>query len=73
MLIKEPLLEKMSTCHNNPEKPWTVKINEHIPLVIHCLFDIMKNKLDKYRGTDSLEIFFKDLKEHANKFINHEK
>ena len=26
----------MSTCHNNPEKSSTTKINEHF-LVIHCL------------------------------------
>ena len=66
MLIKEPLLEKMSTCHNNPEKPSTVKINERIPsgnsLFTHCLFDTTKNKLDKYRGTDCLEIFFEGFK-----------
>ena len=27
----ESLLEKMSTCHNNPEKSSTIKINEHTP------------------------------------------
>ena len=25
----ESLLEKMNTCHNNPEKPSTIKINKH--------------------------------------------
>ena len=33
----EPLLEKMNTCHNNPEKSSTAKINKHAHLVIHCL------------------------------------
>ena len=38
----ESLLEKMSTCHNNPEKSST-KINKHTPsgcsLFTHCSFD----------------------------------
>ena len=25
----EPLLEKLDTCHNNPEKSSTTKVNEH--------------------------------------------
>ena len=33
----------MSTCHNNPEKSLTTKINKHIPsgylLFTHCSFD----------------------------------
>ena len=33
----ESLLEKMSTCHNNPKKSSTTKINKHTPSVIHCL------------------------------------
>ena len=45
----ELLLEKMSTCHNNPEKSSTIKINEHTPsgysLLTHCSFDLTKNKL----------------------------
>ena len=27
----QSLLEKMSTCHNNPQKSWTTKINKHTP------------------------------------------
>ena len=27
----ESLLEKMNTCHNNPEKSSTTKINKHLP------------------------------------------
>ena len=39
----EPLLEKMNTCHNNPKKSSTTKINKHKPsgysLFTHCSFD----------------------------------
>ena len=73
----ESLLEKMSTCHNNPEKSWTIKINEHTPsgysLLTHCSFDLTKNKLDCYRGKACMERFSKDLKEHATKIIIYEK
>ena len=33
----ESLLEKMNTCHNNPEKSSTSKIDKPYHLVIHCL------------------------------------
>ena len=50
----ECLLEKTNTCHNNPEKSSTTKINKHTPsghsLFTHCSFDTTKNKLDYYRG-----------------------
>ena len=50
----ESLLEKMSTCHKNPEKLSTTKINEYTlsgySLFTHCSFDTTKNKLDYYRG-----------------------
>ena len=42
----ECLLEKMSTCHNNPEKSSTTKINKHTPspysLFTCCSFDATK-------------------------------
>ena len=45
----ECLLEKMSTCYNNPEESSTTKINKHTPsgysLFTHCSFDKTKNKL----------------------------
>ena len=45
----ESLLEKMNSCHNNPKKSSTTKINKHIPsgysLLTHCPFDTTKNKL----------------------------
>ena len=45
----EPLLEKINTCHNNPEILSKTKINKHTPagcsLCTHCSFDATKNKL----------------------------
>ena len=69
----ECLLEKMNTCHNNPEKSSTTKINKHTPsgysLFTHCLFDTTKNKLDYYRGKNCMKNFCLDLREHAAKII----
>ena len=49
----ESLLEKMNTCHNNPEKKSKTKINKHTPsgypLFRHCPFDTTKNELDYCR------------------------
>ena len=71
------LLEKMNTCHNNPEKSSTTKINKHTPsgysLFTHCSFDTTKNKLDYYRVKNCMKIFCLDLREHATKIINYEK
>ena len=43
----ECLLEKMSTCQNNPKKSSATKINKHTPLgnsiFTHCSFDESKN------------------------------
>ena len=40
----ESLLEKMSTCHNNPKKPSTTKISKHTAsgkhTAIHCLHTV---------------------------------
>ena len=70
----ECLLEKMSTCYNNPEQSLTTKINKHTPsgysIFTHCSFDKSKNKLDCYRGEDGMKNFCKDLREHATKIIN---
>ena len=45
----ESLLEKINTCHNNPEKSSTNKISKHIApghsLLTHCSFDVTKIKL----------------------------
>ena len=73
----ESLLEKMNTCHNNPEKPSTTKINNPTPsgylLFTDCSFDATKNKLDYYRGRNCIKNFCLDLREHATKIINFEK
>ena len=73
----ECLLEKMNTCHNNPEKSSKIKINKHTPsgysLFTHCSFDTAKNKLDFYRGKNCIKKFCLDLKENATKIINYEK
>ena len=65
----ECLLEKISTCQNNPRK--------HAPsgysLFTHCSLDKTKNKLDHYRGKDCMKKFCKDLRTHAAKIINCEK
>ena len=73
----ESLLEKMNTCHNNPEKSSTTKNNKHTPsgysLFTHCLFDTTENKFDYYRGKNCMKKFCPDLREHATKIINYEK
>ena len=71
------LLEKTYTCHNNPEKLSTIKINKHTPsgysLFTHCSFDKTKNKLNHYRGKNYMKNFCLDLRKHATKIINYEK
>ena len=73
----EPLLEKVNTCHNNPENLSTTKINKYTPsgysLFTHCLFDTTKYKLDYYRGKNCMKNFCLDLREPAIKIINYEK
>ena len=73
----ECLLEKMNTCHSNPEKSSTTKVNKHTPfgysLLAQCSFDTIKNKLDYYRGRDFMKKFCEDLKKHTTKIITHEK
>ena len=65
----ECLLEKISACYNNLEESSTTEINKHT----HCSFDKTKNKLDYYRGDNSMEKFCKSLREHTTKIINYEK
>ena len=73
----ESLLEKMGTCHNNPKKSLTTKINKHMPsgysLLTHCSFDATKNNFDYYKGKNCMKNFCLDLKVHATKIINYEK
>ena len=69
----ECLLEKMSTCQNNPNESSTTEINKHVPsgysLFTHCSFDQTKNKLNHYRGKDCMKKF---CREHATKIISYE-
>ena len=73
----EPLLEKINTCHNNPEKSSITEINKHTPsgylLFTHCSLDTTKNKLDYYRGKNCMKNFCLGLREHATKIINYKK
>ena len=73
----DSLLERIDTCHNNPKKSSTTKINKHSPsgysLFTQCSFDATKNKVDCYEGKDCMKRFCKDLKGHATEIINHEK
>ena len=67
----------MNTCHNNPEKLSTTKINKHTlsaySLFTQCSFDTTKNKLGYHRGKNCMKNFYVDLREHAIKIINYEK
>ena len=73
----ECLLEKISTCINNPNESSTTKINKHTPsgysIFTHCSFNESKNKLNYYRGEDCMKKFCKDLRTHANEIINYKK
>ena len=63
----ESLLEKISTCHNNPNESSATKTNKHTPsgysLFTHCLFDTTENRPD----------YYEDLKKHVTKIINYKK
>ena len=73
----ECLLEKMSTCQNNPNESSTTKVNKHTPsgysIFTNCSFDESKNKISYYRGDDCMKKFWKDLREHSTKIINYGK
>ena len=73
----ECLLEKISTCINNPNESSTTEINKHTPsgysIFTSRSFDESKNKINHYRGDDCMKKFCKDLSEHAMKIINYEK
>ena len=73
----ESLLRKMDTCANDPSKSSTEKKNEHemcgYSLFTDCSFDKKYNKLNYYRGKDSLKRFCQDLKKQARSIIDFEK
>ena len=67
----------MNTCHSNPEKSSTTKINKHTPsgysLFTHCSFNTTKNTFYYYRGKNCMKNFCLDFKEHAIKIMDYEK
>ena len=69
-------LEKVNTCHNDPEKSSTSKITKHAPTgysLFTCYsFGTKENKLDCYRGKDFMKKFCEDLKKHVRRIINYE-
>ena len=73
----ECLLEKMSTCINNPNDLSATEINKRPPsgysIFTHCSFDESKNKLNYYRKDDCMNKFCKDFRENVTKIINYEK
>ena len=73
----ECLLEKMSTCQNDPNKSSTTKINKHTPsgysIFTNCSFDESKNKISYYKRDDCVKKFCKDLREYSTKIINYAK
>ena len=54
----ESLIEKMSSCYNNPEKSSTTKINEHTPsgysFFTQCSFDA--TKIINYEKTKMIKL-----------------
>ena len=71
----ESFFEKTSTCHNDPKKSSTTKINKDTAsgysLFTHCSFDATKKKLDYYEGKNCMKNFCLDLREHVTKKINY--
>ena len=73
----ESLHEKMNTCHNNPKRSSTTKIDKNKPsgssLLTHCSYDTTKNKCDYYKDKKRTKNVCLDLREHATKIVNYEK
>ena len=67
----------MNTCHNNPKKSSSTKINKYTPsgysLFMHCSFDTTKHKPDYYRGKNCMKKIYLNLREHTTKIINYGK
>ena len=67
----------MNTCHNDPEKSSTTKVNKHTSsgysLFTCCSFDTKENKLDYCRGEDCMKKFCEDLKKHVTRIVNYGK
>ena len=67
----------MSTCHNNPKKSSTTKINKRTTCVYslftHCSFDTTENKLYYYRDKNYMKNISLDLRVPVTKIINYGK
>ena len=65
----------MNTCHNNPKKSSTTKIDKHAPsgysLFTHCSFDTTKNKLDRYRDEEMISLTKEEKKIHRKQKVCH--
>ena len=63
----ECLLEKISTCYNNPDLSSTTKINQHVPsgysIFTNCSFDKSYN----YRGEDCMKKILQRFKGSCKK------
>ena len=75
----ECLLEKMHSCQNNPENPYTEKKKLSIrPMVIYCLqiVHLIQLKISlivtEAKICKDLEKFCKDLRKHAMRVFNYE-
>ena len=66
-----PLLQKIDTCHNDPEKSSTTKINKHT--ASGYSFDTTKNKYGYYSGKYCMKNYSTNLRKHATKTISYEK
>ena len=68
----ECLLEKISTCYNNPDLSSTTKINQHVSsgysIFTNCSLD--KSYNSHYGGEDCMKRFCKDLKDHAKRIVD---
>ena len=71
----ECLLEKVSTCINNPYESSTTDIKKHTPsgyaIFTHCSFDESKSKLNYYGKDDCMNNMI--IRKHVTKIINYEK
>ena len=73
----ECLLEKLNTCHNDPEKSSTTKVNKQTSsgysLFACSLFDTIENELDYHKVEDCMKKFCEDLKKHVTKITSYQK
>ena len=71
------LIKKLRNCKNVPEKSLTTRTGEHIPCEYStstiCVFGIIKNKHNLYRGENCMKKFCIYLREDAADIINFEK